>query len=114
MGSGACGPVAPGSASPQRLHRKQGTELRPEPKFLDTHLGSSQVSVVVWGVRGCDTLPRVTADTLCSDFGRALYQAGALPPGASCSTLAASCKLAVGLGKPGFGSPFVALGTQGK
>lgn len=46
---------------------------------LDTHLASPQVCVMVWGLRGCDILPRVTVSTLHSDFDRALYQAGALP-----------------------------------
>ena len=89
--------------------KEQSRGLNP---FLDTPLGSSQVSVVVGGGVGCDTLPRVTASTLHSDFGRALYHTGTLP-GASCSTLAASCELAIGLGKPRFRSPFGALGTQG-
>lgn len=80
-----------GKLSQGVLHSKQRAGLKPEPKFLNnqlnTHLASQQVCVIVPGLGVCDILPRVTVDTLHSDFGRALYQAGALPV-ASHSTLA--------------------------
>lgn len=139
MSIGACGPVAPrlcgtilGAIDPLLLPCFTEGETESWSTVLRGYIASKEQSwglnpssltpslTLIWpphksllwfgdlGGGGCDSLPGVTVNTLHSYFGRALYHTGALPE-ASCSTRVDLCKLAIGLGKPGFKSPFVSL-----